>query len=113
MWKSLGKVPVAAAGTPARLTVNETDPGATLLCYSIMVQQIRANTGYLIIGTASMDSSTHAGCLAVLAIPTTNSLPSANAGILTQSQNQFNAADYWLDATVNGEGGLVSVLVDG
>lgn len=102
-WKSLGKVTVTTAGTPVRITSSRTP------CHALLVQQLPANTGRIIVGTSVMNSTTYAGCLAILAIPTTNGIPAVNAGLATEPDG-LNAADYYLDSTVNGEGALVSYL---
>lgn len=109
MWKSLGYV-TGAAGTPVRLTNNETDPTKTYLCHSILVQQVRTNTGYILIGQSGLNATTGVDLNAVLPIPTTNSIPNATVGI-SDSGNPFNLPEYWVDFTVNGDKALVSILV--
>ncbi len=109
MWKSLGYV-TGTAGTPTRLTVNETDPARMLLCHSILIQQVRTNTGFLLIGQVGLNETTGVNLDAVLPIPTDNSLPNATVGI-SDSGNPFNVAEYYVDFTVNGDKALVSILV--
>lgn len=109
-WESIGKVTVTTAGTPVRLTVGQSVPGTRIACHAIMIQQLPGQTGRIIVGKSGMNSTTYAGCLAILATPTANLLPAANAGI-ADIPNGFNLADYWLDSTVNGEAALVSYLV--
>lgn len=109
MWKSLGYV-TPASGTPKRITANETDPTKMYLCHSILIQQVRTNTGLILIGQDGLNETTGVALNAVLPAPTTNSLPNATVGI-SDSGNPFNAAEYYLDTTVNGDKVLVSVLV--
>ena len=109
-WHSLGNVTVTTAGTPVRITINESSSTARLQCHAIMVEQIPGNSGRIIIGLSNLNSTTYVGALAILAIPTTNTLPSCNVGI-GDAPNAFNAADYFIDATVSGEGALVSYLI--
>lgn len=109
MWKSLGYV-TGTAGTPTRITANESDPTKMFLCHSILVQQVSTNTGYVIIGQVGVNLSTGVALNAVLPVPTTNSLPNATVGI-SDAGNPFNAAEYYVDFTVNGDKALVSALV--
>ncbi len=109
-WQSIGKITVPTSGTPVRLTSTQSDPAARLPCHAVMVQQLPGQLGRIIIGNSVMNSTTYAGCLAILAIPTSNILPTANAG-MTTNVNGLNLADYYIDVTTNGEGALVSILV--
>jgi len=109
MWKSLGYI-TPTAGTPTRITANETDPTRMFLAHSILIQQVRDNTGYILIGQSGLNAGTGVDLDAVLPIPTTNSLPNATVGI-SDSGNPFNCAEYYVDTTVNGDKVLVSVLV--
>lgn len=112
-WVSLGILNVAAAGTPVRITANQTDPTARIDCYSILVQQVPGNVGYIVIGQGSaVRYTSFVNCDAILAIPTSNSLPSATAGILTQAETRLNAADYYVDVSESGDNVLCSVLTD-
>lgn len=109
MWKSLGYV-TTTPGTPVRITANEADPTKMFLCHSILIQQVRTNLGFLIIGQEGVNETTGAALDAVLPIPTNNSLPNAAVGI-SDSGNPFNAAEYFVDFTNSGDKALVSVLV--
>lgn len=109
MWKSLGYV-TTTPGTPIRITNGETDPTKMFLCHSILIQQVRTNTGFILIGQSGLNETTGVGLDAVLPVPTDNSLPNATVGI-SDSGNPFNAAEYYLDFTDSGDKALVSVLV--
>lgn len=117
MWKSLGYITIAS-GTPQRITINT--PGlawannqaatAILTCHAIFFQQVRTNSGFLLLGQTGLSESTGVGLNCVLPVPTTNSLPNATVGI-PDSGNPFNATEYFVDGTVNGDKCLISVLV--
>ncbi len=110
MWRSLGKVIVTTAGTPVRATLNETVPTERYGAHAMLFQQVPGNTGKLyIMDRQTGNASTGAGVLAVLAIPTVNLLPSASATI-TYAAAGFNAADFWIDAEVSGQGCQVSAI---
>lgn len=110
MWRSLGKVIVTTGGTPVRATNNENDPTARYGAHAMLFQQVPGNTGKIyIMDRSTGNRSSGAGVLAVLAIPTTNLLPSASATI-TYAPAGFNAVDFWIDAENNGEGCQVSAI---
>lgn len=85
-----------------------TDP--VDLAHAMLFQQVVGNTGRIYIADReAANATTGAGILAVLAIPTTNTLPSASATV-TYAPAAFNLNDYWIGAQVNGEGCQVSVV---
>lgn len=96
------------------LTVAPADPMKTQgnwPLHGILFQARRANTGLVYIGDRpTMDKTTLAGVLAVLAIPTDNALPTFSAA-LTWSPNALQLETFWIDADDAGDGCLVSVLV--
>ena len=113
MWKSLGYVTIDAAGTVHRATENQTDPAARLFCHAIMFQQTPGNTGRLAIGDESAHAVTFSSTslnVAVLEVPTANDVPVATASI-PMAQNGLDASQYYIDAEVNGDQCLVSVLI--
>ena len=108
--ESLGLVTVATGGIPVRLSQNETDPTVRLAGHSLSVQAWHANTGKIYIGdSADMNTATGDGVLAVLAIPTANVLPQFNSTIV-QAAAGVQVHSLWLDAEVDGESALVTVL---
>lgn len=109
MLRSRGKVTVTSAGTPVRLTTNESTPSARLGCHAFMVESLSTNTGKIFIGTSGMNKTTLAGVVAILAIPTSNILPVFTVGF-SGAPNAFNLADYYVDADNSGEAVLVSTL---
>ena len=107
---SFGKITVTSAGTLVRVTVNETDPAAAILAHSCLFEQIPGNTGKIYVFERSTGSaSTYVGCVAVLAIPTVNVLPSYSVSVLPVPAG-ISMNDFYIDAQVNGEGCLVSYL---
>lgn len=109
MWRSLGKVTVAAAGTPARATANQSDPTSRYPAHALLFQAWFGNTGKVYIMEGNNPSSSTGKILAVLAVPTTNSIPSASATV-TYAPVAFNASDYYIDVDVNGDSCLVSAI---
>ena len=109
-WRSLGKVTVVAAGTPARLTANQSDPTARLSVHSILIQAWPVNAGIIyILDRLDADVASGVGVLAMLAVPATNIIPSASATV-TYAPAAINAASYWIDAATSGDGVIASVI---
>lgn len=110
MWKSLGYI-TPTPGTPVRISTNlAAESTHQHLCHSILIQQVRTNTGFILIGQSGLNESTGVDLLAVLPVPTDNSLPNATVGI-ADSANPFNADEYFVDVTDSGDKVLVSVLI--
>lgn len=107
---SLGAV-TASSGTPTRITSNQADPSARIATHSLLIEALPTNTGKVWIGLSTMDkaSSTKPGILAVLAIPTANVIPGFSATI-SYAPGGFNAADYYIDPDVNGDGVVISYI---
>lgn len=111
MWRSKGKVTVPVPGTPVRATVNEAIPAAHLACHSLLFQALSDNAGKVyILDSQSGDPATGVGVLAVLPVPTANSIPGASATI-TSAPGALNLADYWIDSDAVDEGVIISVLI--
>jgi hypothetical protein len=110
MLNSLGKVTVPAPGTIVRATVNQPDPTKRVACHAFMVQALKANTGRVYIGIQTLSVATSVGLLAVLAIPTNNTIPAFSATI-SYAPSPLNLADVWIDADVPNEGVLISFVV--
>ena len=111
MWRSLGKLTVTTSGTLVRVTVNESDPAKSFQVHSLLFQAWPTNTGKIwIFSDPNGNKATGAFILAILAAPGTNVVPAASATI-TDAQNALNAADYYVDADVNGESCIASYLL--
>lgn len=111
MWVSLGKITVPAAGTPIRATANETTPEQRFAGHAVLFQAWPTNAGKIwVMARQTANKTTGAGVLAILAIPTANSIPSASASV-TFAPVGFNVNEIWIDADTNGDGCLISVLL--
>jgi len=111
--KSLGKVTVTTAGTPVRLTANETTPTARVPAHAIFVQADKANGGAGWLGLSGMNKATGAGVLAVIPKPSASdstSYPSISISDAT-SKTMIDASDVYLDADGNGYNFYVSVVI--
>jgi len=99
----LGIVTVAVAGTPVPLGV---DPH--LRACTIVVATIPGLTGNIFFGGAGLNQSTLSGVMFKFNPP---AVPGQPEHFILQSQDASNSlriSDYFLDATVNGEGALVT-----
>lgn len=111
----LGRVNVAAAGTPARATANQSDPTKRIAAHGIMFEVWPTNVGLTYVGTEGMNKTTGFNVLAVLPLPSLDSngdpvfLPTFSLA-LTIAPNGLNPADFYIDADDNNAGLLVSVL---
>lgn len=98
----LGKIAVTTAGTPVQITTTPT------FCHAIIVSQDISNTGAAHFGTSTLVVSTLVGVVKSFLKPGTTAL--ADTLILkSPGGNLLNAADYWIDVAVSGEGLLVSL----
>lgn len=110
MIGALGPLTVPTPGTPVSvstlLPANKHQP-----CHGILFQALPTNTGKVYVGNRTLDSSTLVGCYAILAIPTTNQLPTFSAA-LTIAPNGLDAAQtFFVDADNADDGVLVTILV--
>lgn len=110
MITAYAKITVAVAGTPERITKNETSPGDSHGCHGVLVQALPTNTGIIFIGNRLMNKSAYTGILAFLPVPTTNTIPSWSAA-LTMAPGAIQLRDLYIDAAVAGDGVIVSILV--
>lgn len=103
----LGKVTVAAAGTPVRLTNNfVSDPDhMNALVSKLNVQALTDNTGPVYLGYAGMNRTTLAGVLAIIPQGSTWTFGEFNA------LNTIKPHDLYLDADNNGDAALVSAHI--
>lgn len=106
---SLGKVTVAASGTPQRLTANQSDPTARYACKSFLVQTWHDNTDLVYIGTSDIDRSTGVGVEAILPVPTSNTLPTFSA-THDDAPAAFDLSQIWVDVDTSGEAVIVSAV---
>lgn len=117
MWHSLGKVTVAASGTPVRITTNQSDATARIGCQTVFIQQVPGNSGALYIcENSSANITTGVGVLAVIPKPTLDgsgdavSIP-CGAVTIPYAAAPLNAADFYIDADNNGDAAYCSYVV--
>jgi hypothetical protein len=107
MLTSLGKVVVASKGTLVRATNNLSSPASKYLCHSIMIEVWPTNSGKIYIcDRQGANRTTGEGVVAILGIPTVNSIPTFTDTI-TGAIAAINLEQLWLDADIDGEGALV------
>jgi hypothetical protein len=99
----LGKVTVASAGTPAPLSA---DP--TLHACAILVVTIPGLTGNLYLGGAGLNQNTLAGVMIKFNAPAVMGPPDSFTVKAPGARNSLRLSDYFLDASVSGEGALVT-----
>lgn len=99
---SLGKVVVAAAGTPVQLS------STPLPCSRIRFSVIAGLGGKCYVGTKGMNAATFVGVIKEL-------WPNAGGGVddsweiaMGTDANLLNLQDYWIDVGVSGEGLIVT-----
>lgn len=110
MWKSLGFVLVPVPGTLVCATINIAAFGVRVGAHAVLFQQRKGQAGYCyVFDDPAGNKGTGAHLLASLAVPTSNTCPSASVTI-TYSPVGLNAAMYWIDADNAGEGLQVSII---
>lgn len=101
--KSLGLVTVVTAGTPVQ--AHSTD----VWCESYMVEPFVGNTGRIYVGLSSTDF--RAGTTDMIGycpVPTANVVSVFSSGRGSNGAASFNLKNIWLDASVSGEGAVIS-----
>ena len=99
----LGKLTVPSAGTPVPLSSDRV-----VTACAILVVSIPDMAGNIFLGGANLNQTTLAAVMIKFNAPSAAGLPDQ---FLLQSQdasNSLRVADYWLDASVSGEGALVT-----
>jgi hypothetical protein len=99
----LGRFTVPTPGTVVALSVKQ------LKCHAILIEAAPSNTGKVYIGIATMVKGV-SGEMAVLAIPTANTIP-VYSETISQCPNAINLQDFYVDADIAGDGVVVSYLV--
>lgn len=107
----VGKIIVPAPGTPVQLSAGFAALGLTrTTVHAAMMQALKSNAGAVYIGTSVMNKGTLVGCAGVLAIPTTNSIPSMGiSNTLIPAGVDMDVL--YVDADNANEGLLLTVLV--
>ena len=104
---SLGKIPVAAAGTPVQITTDST-LRANRIRFAVVIGQ----TGRIYLGAAGMNKTTGAGVIKEF-WPTGAGGAIADAWEVADGSgsNTLRLSDFWVDAGTSGEGLMVSYCV--
>ena len=103
-----GKTTVTTAGTPVPIVLPATLTPAA--CHAFMIQTLKTNTGTVYIGLAGLNKTTLANVILPLPPPTTNAYPVFSAS-LAGAANAVPLTGLFVDADVNGEGVLLTVIV--
>jgi len=106
MVQSFGKVVVAAAGTPVRITTNRPQPTNHVPLQSVSVQALSGNSGANIyVGGPGLVKATLVDCYAIVLkgslVPIVINLAPAS----------INGEDIYIDADSSGDAALVSGTV--
>ncbi len=109
--RALGRITIITSGTPVRATLNEDDPTKRYPAHAMLFERdVTTETGKIyILDREDAVIATRVGVVGILAIPTDNLLPSFSATV-TYAPVGLNLNDYWIDADVDGEGCIVSVI---
>jgi hypothetical protein len=106
---SLGKVTVPSPGTAVQCTVNQASPSTRLACHAVMIQALPANTGKIYVGLVGLNKGTLAQCIAILAVPTVNTIPAYSA-TLSYAPGGLNVVDFYIDSDQANDGVLVAFV---
>ena len=116
MLQPLGQVVVAAGGTPVAVTQNLTaaEQANPASVQSIMVQALPGNTGLIYVrtkGALGDDRTTRRYTVAILPVPVSATQGPFTTVTLSVPVIPASLAlgDIYLDASVNGDGALVTV----
>lgn len=109
--RSLGRITVITSGIPVRATFNEVDPARRYPTHAMLFQRDDpTETGNVyILDSEDAVIATRVGVIGILAVPTVNILPSFSATI-TLAAAGLNLVNYFIDADIDGEGCIVSVI---
>ena len=100
----LGKISAPSAGAPVSADYRSPRRGAC----RIVIATIPGQTGNIYVGGAALNTATLAGVLFEFNPPSTVGLTDFFAIEAMGSTNSLVVSDYWLAATVAGEGALVT-----
>lgn len=99
----LGKMTVAAAGTPVPLSA---DP--TLRACAILVATIPGLTGNVYLGGSGLDQNSLDGVMIKFNAPSVFGPPDSFLLEARGGRNSLQVSEYFLDVSVSGEGALVT-----
>ena len=107
MQDSLGKVTVAAAGTPVRATINRSTPAANYHVHGYLIQRLKTNVGDVYVSLSSTDDRTN---LSRILCILSSSQPNCGGGVGAEL-NGTNMADIYIDADNAGDGVTIAVNI--
>lgn len=99
----LGKVAVASAGTPVPILAD-----TNVRACKILFLTIPGLTGAIYVGGRSMEKNSLAGVMTKLNPPVSAGVTDHFTIESRDGSNSLRPSDYWLDASINGEGALVT-----
>jgi len=99
----LGTVTVASAGTPVPLSTD-----ATVRACTILVATIPGLTGNIYFGGATLNQGTLVGVMIKFNAPAVLGQPDHFILKTQDARNSLRVSDYFIDASVSGEGALVT-----
>jgi hypothetical protein len=99
----LGKITAPSAGVPVQLTSDNT-----IRACKIVFVTIPGLSGNIYVGGASLNTTTLAGVLIKFNPPSTVGLSDSFTIESERAVNSLVVSDYWLAASVAGEGALVT-----
>lgn len=99
----LGKVTVVSAGTPVPLSTDTTVRACTIL-----VATIPGLTGNIYFGGAAINQGTLGGVMIKFNPPAVPGQPDHFILQTQDARNSLRVSDYFIDASVSGEGALVT-----
>ncbi len=115
MPQSLGKISIAAGGTPVRLTTNQGTPANPKPCQSLMVQALPGNSGVVYVfesPAAFADDRTNlTRCVGIIPKPasaTTGPFGSVTLGKSGGIPFGGDASKIWIDGTTSD--GVIGVI---
>ena len=110
MIDTAGKITIPFPGTPIQATANLADPSKHVSIHGVMFQALPTNSGKVYVGKIGLDKTTYENCFAILAVPTSNFIPTFSVA-LTIAPNGLALEPFYLDADVQDDGVLITVLV--
>jgi hypothetical protein len=103
---SLGKIAVPTPGTPVRVTTDNSLLVSRIVFTAVAAANDQVATGWVSIGLANFVRTTGVGLITTLRPP--------GAGLqhgrieIAETENSIQLSDYWVDASVAGEGAIVA-----
>lgn len=114
MVGTLGEVFIPHHGTAVQVTVNQADPTKYIAAKTIMFQALPGNGGIIYVGLKHLDTQGTGGASELLgfipkpASATTGPFTIFTVGNDDDAPSQFNLADFYVDASADNDGVLVT-----